>query len=306
MAKILVVDAGEQTQVPFLRGIFTRSLQEAGVSFAEAYRLANVIRKELSDSDLIGTDELRQTVLRHLRKKYAPVVARRYESRRSTPEMLWVRDSNGQRAPFAPGQYRRALESCGLAEEDALRAAHCRIRLSRLPFSILEARGFSVSSLEDRLVRMPYRAEVLAVDYLQAVIRKDGTVSDLTVLSSRPPHFGFEEAACAAVSQWRYVPARCNGEPVDDPGAPVNFGQRPLSSPTVFNFFLPDHQPTGPITDAGLFAPEFQIITAVTAIASAIPKVSRNTNWTRMGDTGGLECGSKRVRQWVESYFWPP
>ena len=23
--------------------------------------------------------------------------------------------------------------------------------------------------------------------------------------------------------------------------APVNFGQRPLSSPTVFNFFLPDH-----------------------------------------------------------------
>ena len=120
MAKILVVDAGEQTQVPFLRGILTRSLQEAGVSFAEAYRLANVIRKELSDSDLIGTDELRQTVLRHLRKKYAPVVARRYESRRSTPEMLWVRDSNGQRAPFAPGQYRRALESCGVAEEDAL------------------------------------------------------------------------------------------------------------------------------------------------------------------------------------------
>jgi hypothetical protein len=37
----------------------------------------------------------------------------------------------------------------------------------------------------------------------------------------------------------------------------------------VFNFFLPDHQPTGPITGAGLFAPEFQIITAVTAIASA-------------------------------------
>jgi len=57
--------------------------------------------------------------------------------------------------------------------------------------------------------------------------------------------------------------------PIDDSAAPVNFGQRPLSSPSVFNFFLPDHQPTGPITDAGLFAPEFQIITAVTAIASA-------------------------------------
>jgi len=57
--------------------------------------------------------------------------------------------------------------------------------------------------------------------------------------------------------------------PIVDSSAPVNFGQRPLSSPTVFNFFVPDHQPLGEISDAGLYAPEFQIITAVTAIASA-------------------------------------
>lgn len=57
--------------------------------------------------------------------------------------------------------------------------------------------------------------------------------------------------------------------PISDGGAPVAFSQRPLSSPTVFNFFLPDHQPMGPIAEAGLVAPEFQIITAVTAITSA-------------------------------------
>ncbi len=57
--------------------------------------------------------------------------------------------------------------------------------------------------------------------------------------------------------------------PISDSGAPTDFAQRPLSSPTVFNFFLPDHQPSGPIADAGLVAPEFQIITAVTAISSA-------------------------------------
>ena len=57
--------------------------------------------------------------------------------------------------------------------------------------------------------------------------------------------------------------------PISDGGAPEIFGQRPLSSPTVFNFFLPDHQPNGPIADAGLFAPEFQIMTSVTAITSA-------------------------------------
>ena len=57
--------------------------------------------------------------------------------------------------------------------------------------------------------------------------------------------------------------------PIADGGAPDDFGQRPLSSPTVFNFFLPDYRPTGPIADAGLVAPEFQIFTAVTAISSA-------------------------------------
>ena len=56
--------------------------------------------------------------------------------------------------------------------------------------------------------------------------------------------------------------------PIADGGAPDDFGQRPVSSPTVFNFFLPDHQPVGIIADAGLYAPEFQILTAVTAITS--------------------------------------
>jgi uncharacterized protein (DUF1800 family) len=62
---------------------------------------------------------------------------------------------------------------------------------------------------------------------------------------------------------------RAGTYPISDGGAPDDFGQRPLSSPTVFNFFLPDYQPTGPIANAGLYAPEFQIFTAVTAITSA-------------------------------------
>ncbi len=36
-------------------------------------------------------------------------------------------------------------------------------------------------------------------------------------------------------------------------------GQAPLGSPGVFNFFLPDYQPSGPIAEQELFAPEFQI-----------------------------------------------
>lgn len=44
-------------------------------------------------------------------------------------------------------------------------------------------------------------------------------------------------------------------------------GQQPLSSPSVFNFFRPGYSPAGPISDAHLVAPEFQILNAVTAVA---------------------------------------
>lgn len=37
--------------------------------------------------------------------------------------------------------------------------------------------------------------------------------------------------------------------------------QHPMASPSVFNFFQPDFAPNGPIKDAGLKAPEFQITT---------------------------------------------
>ena len=43
-------------------------------------------------------------------------------------------------------------------------------------------------------------------------------------------------------------------------------GQAVLASPSVFNFFLPYFQPNGPIADAGLVAPEFQIHNARTSI----------------------------------------
>ncbi len=42
--------------------------------------------------------------------------------------------------------------------------------------------------------------------------------------------------------------------------------QHPLSSPSVFNFFLPAHSPPGSIADAGLVAPEFQILNANTVV----------------------------------------
>jgi hypothetical protein len=40
--------------------------------------------------------------------------------------------------------------------------------------------------------------------------------------------------------------------------------QKPLASPSVFNFYQYDYQPLGPVTDNNLFAPEFQIANSQT------------------------------------------
>ena len=42
--------------------------------------------------------------------------------------------------------------------------------------------------------------------------------------------------------------------------------QKPLGSPSVFNFFQPDYQPIGSIEEAGLVAPEFQITNSVSIV----------------------------------------
>jgi uncharacterized protein (DUF1800 family) len=53
------------------------------------------------------------------------------------------------------------------------------------------------------------------------------------------------------------------------PGGVYIFGQAPMNSPSVFNFFSPDYQVPGPIAQVGLKSPEFQITTETTATKTA-------------------------------------
>ncbi len=50
---------------------------------------------------------------------------------------------------------------------------------------------------------------------LRAIVRRDGTVGEVSVLQCSRPHLGFENAAVEAVRQWRYQPATRDGRPVD-------------------------------------------------------------------------------------------
>lgn len=119
MAKPQVIDLNTQARVPFLRGILTRSLQDAGLPFAEAYRLASDVRQELSHAAAITTEQLREAVTQHLQQHHGTEVANRYLQPTIVPATLMVRSANGRTVPFSRGQHRRTLECCGLTRSEA-------------------------------------------------------------------------------------------------------------------------------------------------------------------------------------------
>jgi hypothetical protein len=55
-----------------------------------------------------------------------------------------------------------------------------------------------------------------------------------------------------------------------------NTGQAPLQAPSVFNFYLPDYSPQGPINQQYKVAPEFQILNATNAVG-LINEVNKQT-----------------------------
>jgi len=61
-----------------------------------------------------------------------------------------------------------------LSDDELQRLGRVKAALMALPFYVLPARGLSVASIADRLVRTPDRPEVIVVDYVQAVVREPG------------------------------------------------------------------------------------------------------------------------------------
>lgn len=65
---------------------------------------------------------------------------------------------------------------------------------------------------------LPGRAAEYGVEgavTLQVLVRRDGAVGEVRVLRVEPEGWDLGEAAARAVEQWRYEPARRDGEPVD-------------------------------------------------------------------------------------------
>jgi uncharacterized protein (DUF1800 family) len=67
---------------------------------------------------------------------------------------------------------------------------------------------------------------------------------------------------------WRYYSAAAKDGNFNFSPA-KSYGQAPLDSPSVFNFYLPDYLPPGEMAAAGLFGPEFQISSESNLVSTA-------------------------------------
>ena len=70
MARTMVFRESGGDQVPFLRGILTQSLVKAGLTFDEAYGLAQSVRTELKDVSEISSEDLRLLVAKRLKSQF--------------------------------------------------------------------------------------------------------------------------------------------------------------------------------------------------------------------------------------------
>jgi 2-phosphoglycerate kinase len=118
MANLMVIDVEEETRVPFLRGILTRSLQNAGLSFDDSYRLANQVRDSLGDAVEITNTELRRRVRDRL-AEWGPQAVGHYDATFGPVETMLLLASDGHRTPYSRGQQRTDLLSSGLTPDEA-------------------------------------------------------------------------------------------------------------------------------------------------------------------------------------------
>jgi len=119
MAKLYVIESDEGSKVPFLRGILTRSLQDVGLGFEEAYEYASQVRETLEDESQIPSWELRRLVLEHLREGGKDDIAERYATGASGNKTIEIVGDDGTSEPFSADLHSKSLELCGIEVEHA-------------------------------------------------------------------------------------------------------------------------------------------------------------------------------------------
>lgn len=113
---IYVTDPSEEGKVPFLRGILTRSLQQAGLEFEVAYEIADQVRDALGTDAEVTPGELAKVVGKQLRDLGHGDVAKRYLKTSVPLNRITVLDRDDLPQPFSKARLSQGLEICAIPE----------------------------------------------------------------------------------------------------------------------------------------------------------------------------------------------
>jgi len=136
VAKNTVIKESTGERMPFLRGVLVQSIVTAGLSFQDAYQVAQLIRKQLDESGEITTTELQARVISTLREQFGDVVADAYKTESEGGPRTTVLTPSGVR-PFSTTILTRSLEACAIAHEKALETAR-QVQEALLQDNLLE------------------------------------------------------------------------------------------------------------------------------------------------------------------------
>ncbi|MDT8321639.1 MAG: hypothetical protein RQ826_14050, partial [Xanthomonadales bacterium] len=117
--KTIVVNEREHTRVPFLRGILTRSLLEAGLPFEQAFEVASTVRETLAETAEVSSDELRRQVAQLLEVRGEQDVLEHYRYPAVAPATIQVCSSSGRVSAFSRARHERYLQSSGMRSDKA-------------------------------------------------------------------------------------------------------------------------------------------------------------------------------------------
>ncbi len=115
MAKEPIYVKEGDRKVPFLRGVVTHSLVQNGLSFKQAYEVANLVRERVRTAGTVSKKTLRRCIHDVLTEKYGSEFAEeRSRSVRRLP-LIFVRGDDS--VPFSKGLLSQSLQASGLEPE---------------------------------------------------------------------------------------------------------------------------------------------------------------------------------------------
>jgi len=118
MAKIIVKNS-EGMKSPFLKGILTSSLLDAGIDFNLAYEMAGDIKQQINEKRQVTTTELRDIIIEQLKDSSDEEVIERYLAGPNIPSTIMIKSAGGEAIPFSRAQHRLCIESSGLSSDES-------------------------------------------------------------------------------------------------------------------------------------------------------------------------------------------